>query len=411
MKVWFCNGIRRGFGAASLRLPAMVLAWTLMLTLPALSVAQTPAASDLPPPSASPGAALPLMPPPRLPSPSDAARPPSTPAPARDAETPSTPAPAREPIPIVLVLPLDSPTFGRAADAVKAGFVTAADAANAKYLVIGHSDGDVRAAFDKAREAGARVIIGPLLRDDVKVIASAADGLPPTIALNQLDEAAALPVNIYTMTLGIDSEGVQLARRAREDGAQSVVVIGTDAPLQKRFASAFAGEWVLQGGAPPVTFRLDRAPDMLALLKREFLRAKADAVVLALDAPDALLVKPYLGQVTAYASSQVYERRPREALRDLDGVRFVEIPWLADPSSPAFSGIRRRDYPSASLDRLYALGIDAARVAVAFSDGAPQSLEFDGATGHVRLDSSRQFVRDATVLQFQDGEIVRAASR
>jgi outer membrane PBP1 activator LpoA protein len=314
-------------------------------------------------------------------------------------------------VPIALVLPLESPTFGRAAEAVKAGFTTAADAEKAKYVVIGHADGEVRAAFDKAREAGARVIVGPLLRDDVRVIVAAAAELPPTIALNQLDDTTALPSNIYTMPLGLDSEGVQLARRLRDDGAQVVVVIGSDAPLQKRFASAFAGEWVLLGGAPPVTFRFDRAPDMLALLKREFIRAKADAVVLALDAQNALLVKPYLGQVPAYTSSQVNERQPRETLRDLDGVRFVEIPWLADPSSPVFTGIPRRDYPSTSLERLYALGVDAARVALAFAGGAPATLEFDGATGHVRLDASHQFMRDAVLLQFQDGEIVHAATR
>ncbi len=384
---------------------ATVLALLLLAWLPALSVAQTPAASD----------ARPAAPETRVPVPLEAAVAPAAPtlAPVPDASTDAkadadaTPAPAPA-VAIALVLPLDSPTYGRAADAVKSGFAAAATAARVSYRVFPHADGDVLAAFDKARTSGARVIVGPLLRDDVKAVAGAGGELPNTIALNQLDDASALPGRVYTLALSIESEAVQLARRARAAGAQSMVILAGDSPLQKRFAGAFVGEWILLGGAQPVNFRFDRAPEMLTVLKREFARAAPDAVLLAVDAADALLAKPYLGQVTAYASSQVNDRQPRDALRDLDGVTFVETAWLAEPSAPAFAGVARQDYPNAAFDRLYALGIDALRVAQAFADAAPGSLEFDGATGHLALDSSRQFQRTATVLQFRAGEIVRA---
>ena len=39
-------------------------------------------------------------------------------------------------------------------------------------VVIGHGDGEVLAAFAKAKDAGARVIVGPLVRDDMKVLAA-----------------------------------------------------------------------------------------------------------------------------------------------------------------------------------------------------------------------------------------------
>ncbi len=54
-------------------------------------------------------------------------------------------------------------TFGRAAGAVRAGFLAAAAAANIKPLVIGHGDDDVLTAFNAAKEGGARVIVGPLV--------------------------------------------------------------------------------------------------------------------------------------------------------------------------------------------------------------------------------------------------------
>jgi hypothetical protein len=136
-----------------------------------------------------------------------------------------------------------------------------------------------------------------------------------------------------------------------------------------------------------------------------------DAVVLALDAPDAALVKPYIGAIATYTSSQVNDRQPREVLRDLDDVRFVDIPWLANPDVPAFAKLPRPDYPNAALDRLYALGIDALSVAQAFADGPPSRLELDGATGHLWLDGSRQIVREGVVLQFRAGLVVPADVR
>jgi hypothetical protein len=336
----------------------------------------------------------------------DAESKPSPAGPATEAGT------SAEPPGVALVLPLDSPVYGRAAEAVRAGFAAAAAPTDIRYLVIAHGDGDVRAAFDRARAAGARVVVGPLVRDDLKAIATAGGSdLPPTIALNQLDEGGTLPPRVYTLALAIESEGTQLARLANADGARSIAIVGSDAPLQKRFAAAFTGEWILQGGGPPVVFRFDRAPEMLALLRRELHKAAPDAVLLALDGEDAALVKPYLGPVSAFTSSQVNDRQAPESLRDLDQVRFVEIPWLADPTGPASASVRRPDYGNATLERLYALGIDGFRVAQAFADGPPETLELDGATGHLVLDRSRHFLREGVVLQFREGAVVAAGRR
>jgi hypothetical protein len=180
--------------------------------------------------------------------------------------------------------------------------------------------------------------------------------------------------------------------------------------LQKRFARAFIDEWIVLGGGPPMTLSFDRSPDMLALLRREIGRAPVDAVLLAVDGADAALVKTYVGTIATYTSSQVNDRQPRELIRDLDDVWFVDIPWLADPDARGFANIPRPELPNAALDRLYALGIDAFGVARAFADGPPDRLEFDGATGHLSLDASRQFVREGRLLQFRAGQIVPAGA-
>jgi hypothetical protein len=359
------------------------IAFALSLALPALSAAQTPAASEgKPAPVAeAPVAAAPV------------------------AETPV------ESAAIVLVLPLASATFGRAAEAVQAGFLAAADAAKARVVVIAHADGEVLAAFGKAKDAGARVVVGPLVRDDVKTVARAGLPLPPTVALNQLDDGAMLPETMYSLTLTLDSDARQLAHRARDEGAMTVAVIASDAPLQQRFASAFNAEWILAGGNAPVMFRFDRAPEVLRTLRLELIKTQFDAALLAIDGADAALAKSYVKSIPTYTSNQVNERPPRETLRDLDDVRFVDIPWLVDPDAAAFAGLKRPDFPNAALDRLYALGIDAFRVAQAFAEGAPGKLDFDGATGRLSLDAARQFTREGRLMLFRSGQIVPAGTR
>jgi outer membrane PBP1 activator LpoA protein len=324
-------------------------------------------------------------------------------------------APANEvrgkPGPIVLVLPLASESFRRAAEAVRAGFLAAADAAKAKPLVIEHGDDDVMTAFAKAKDAGAGVIVGPLVRDDMKALAASGAELPPTIALNQLDEGTSLPRNVYILTITIDGEARQLARVARDEGAATVAVIASDTPRQQRFASAFNAEWILAGGDAPVMFRFDPSPDVLRLLKREVGKG-FDVALLAVDAADAARAKPYIGSIPSYTSSEVNERQSPDALRDLDNVRFVEIPWLASADGAPSPGEKRTEYPNPALERLYALGMDAFRAAQAFSMGnKPSRLEFDGATGHLSLESTRQFAREGRLMQFRGGRVVPAGAR
>lgn len=356
-----------------------VVALALMAGLSALSAAQSPAASD-------------------------------TAAPASEAKPAAGETPASR-SPIALVLPLESASYARAADAVKAGFMAAAAASAQEPLVIGHGDGEVAAAFAKAKESGARVIAGPLVRDDLKSVAAIAAELPPIIALNQLDEGASLPPNVYALALTVDSDARQLARRARADGAQTVMVIASDTPLQKRFASAFNAEWILAGGAEPALVRFERAPEALAQLRRDLAKAPPDAALLALDGADAVLVKPYLGVVAAYAGSQVNDRQPREMRRDLNGLRFIDIPWVGETDATAYPGSTRPRQSNATLDRLYALGMDAFRVAQAFVDGPPARLDVNGATGRITLDESRQLVRQGRLFQFRAGEVVPVDSR
>jgi len=317
-----------------------------------------------------------------------------------------------EPFDIAVVLPLDAPAYARAADAVRAGVLGAAAAgrSRARVRVFAHGEDGVLAAFEAAQSAGAKVIIGPLVRDDLKIVAAMALELPWTIALNQFDEAAGPPPTLYTFPLSIESDARLIARRIHDtpptpSGGQGAVIVSSDTPLMRRFASAFTTEWQGTGGAAPGTFRYDGTAEAMTVVRRDITRRPPAAVVLALDGTNAARAKPYMGVLPTYASALVFERDITATVRDLDGLMLAEIPWIVTPDAAQFAGLPRRDFPSSALTRLYALGLDAYRVAIAFRDGEPQSLRFDGATGQVSLDG-RQFAREGRFAVYREGTLV-----
>ena len=109
-------------------------------------------------------------------------------------------------------------------------------------------------------------------------------------------------------------------------------------------------------------------------------------MLLALDSASATLAKPYLGVVPAYASGLVFE--PRDDGRRARPRRHPVVPKFPGSSrrtrrsSPR---CRAREFPSAALTRLYALGLDAFAWRSAFRNGPPEQFSLEGATGEVTL--------------------------
>lgn len=307
---------------------------------------------------------------------------------------------------IALILPLESPTYGRAADAVKAGFLAAAGRAGitSRVRVIGHGDDGVLLAMAAAETSDVGLVVGPLTRDDLKTVLAMAPARPRMLALNQLDDGAALPLDAYSMALSVDSDAMLLARTAHTDGARSIALVAADAPLPQRFVAAFDAEWRRGGGSPPRIYRFDPSPDMLALLRREIASRPTDAIVLAVDGEHAALTKSFLPPVRVYAISQIADELPSPITHDLDGVRYVEIPWLADPDDAALAAMPHGNFGNPVIERLYALGLDAFAVAQMLAEPVPPTnVEFDGATGHLSLTLSRSFARQGRLMEIRNG--------
>lgn len=290
---------------------------------------------------------------------------------------------------------------------MKAGFLAAAEAAGsgARVRIVPHGDDGVLPAFASAATSGAALIVGPLTRDDVKTVLALALTRPRVLVLNQPEDGSPLPADVYALTLSIDSDAALMARRARDDGVRAIAAVVAEAPLQRRFKAAFAAAWERAGGEPPREYRFDPNPDVLRLLRNELAGRPSDATLLAVSAGNAALAKSFLPPGPVYASSQIADDLPPQMLRDLEGVRYVEIPWLADPSSPVLARLPHADQGDPVLERLYALGLDAFAIAQLLANSIPPDrVELDGATGHLSLTPARVFAREGTMMIIRDGQ-------
>jgi hypothetical protein len=154
-------------------------------------------------------------------------------------------------------------------------------------------------------------------------------------------------------------------------------------------------------------FAFNPSDNAFPQIRDRLLDFESGCVFLAADADQARLVRPYLSNsLTVYATSLVNapDARPRDNV-DLNGIRFVDMPWLLQPDHPAVMIYPRPEPPGdGDLERFYALGIDAFRIADEFrrSPRAP-GLDIDGVTGRIRLGRDNQILREPIAAIFRDG--------
>lgn len=340
---------------------------------------------------------------------------PQQPATAPEASAPAA-APAAPPGPpphLALLLPLNSPSFARAADVVRRGFV-AAEKAQASALpvrVYGTTDAapEILAVYQRAVEDGAALVVGPLTRSAVSALAASNDVKVPTLALNVTESEVRVPGNLYTFSLQVEAEARQVAQFAAGEGLKSAVLVGGESPIEKRMLQSFADEWSRQGGDIAMEYVFAGDTGALPALRRKINDLPYTIVFLALEGANARLVAPFLDPATpTYATSQVFSGNSSIlANYDLNGIQFLDMPWMVQPDHMAVMVYRRPDPPlAADLERLYALGIDAYRLAQALlrdpNPGERPSL--DGVTGRISAGRDQHFRRELVPARFRDGQ-------
>ena len=292
---------------------------------------------------------------------------------------------------IALILPLRSQVFGRAAEAVQLGFLSAAEQQAKELPVRVYSANDekteVAALYRQAVQQGALAVAGPLTRNGVAAIAEMPDLPVTTLALNTLESPRA--DQLYSFGLPPEAEARQAAQWAARTGLLTATVVRTDTALSRRLAQAFVEEWQRSGGVlwPEIVYAGD--PGEIRLLSGE----AGSMVFLAAEPDKARLMRPYIySDIPVYATSQVFVGNADRLLNfDLAEVRFVDMPWVLQPDHPAVMVYPRAEPPyTQDMERLYALGIDAYRMLqVLYHHNTVNALPLDGVTGKLTLEGNQ----------------------
>lgn len=309
---------------------------------------------------------------------------------------------------IALLLPLKSAIFGSAAEALQQGFQAAADQEMQLpgrlpvrvYSCFDESK-DIAALYRQAIASGARAVAGPLTRNGATVLAQEREIPVPTLALNMAENAPA--GQLYFFGMAVEAEARQVAQLAMRKGLHQAVVITSHAQLERRLQFAFEEEWRRSGGTILREIEFDDDPAEFAGIAE----LPDTAVFLAAGADKAGLIRSYLpNKLPIFATSQIFTGNSNTLTNfDLNGIRFVDMPWLLQADHPAVMVYPRPITPlSADNERFYALGIDAYRlIQLLLAGKINTALPLDGVSGVIEL-NGHIFQRMAAPAVFVQGQ-------
>ncbi|MBZ2206306.1 penicillin-binding protein activator [Massilia sp. R798] len=317
-----------------------------------------------------------------------------------------------------LMLPLRSATLAQPAEILRAGFMAAHALEGAGFAVnlIETGDGGAQEALDDYLRAAqdSDIIVGPLSRPAVNAVAGSAAARKPTIALNHPDAGTPVPPNMLVIGLSIEDEARQAAAwvSREQPGANALIVSGASA-WQRRIATAFADAWAKLGHESQlVELASGSAYDTemaVGKLNAKVQNESPSLIFAALDPFQTRQVRGVIGNhVPFYGASSVNSRvAAGDTLPELDGMRMLDLPWVVQSDNATVMAYPRWTGAPLGLDmeRLYALGIDAFRVAKEVALGRT-AFELDGVTGRLKArfgDGSTQFTRVIPAAVFQAG--------
>jgi outer membrane PBP1 activator LpoA protein len=348
-----------------------------------------------------------------------------------------------QPKQVALMLPL-SGKLAPLGTAVRDGFMAAlfdARARGAKLPVIRLYDTeatpDIAQLSQQAVTDGAEIIIGPLEKQQVAQLYQQPPTVP-TLALNRADLDAIAPPNLYQFSLAPEDEAAQIADIAWQESHRRALVIAPQEERQSKEIEAFSQRWQQRGGEVVATalFRDQqglsqvikealnlprseaRARELERLLGKnlEFTprrRQDVDFIFMLAKPQEARSIKPtlayhYGGDLPVYALSRVYGGFPTPDLdRDLDQVRFTEMPWVLDDQQPLKQQILANLPHGRSFLRLYAMGVDSFYLYPRLRQMAQlHDSRLAGQTGYLSLDSQLLVRRELLLAEMRNGRPV-----
>ncbi|WKV48714.1 penicillin-binding protein activator [Dickeya fangzhongdai] len=373
----------------------------------------------------------------------------AAPAEAASTAAPATPSTEANTPPLSATAAVSKPVA--TATAVPAIAPTAAGSIPVK--VYDTSNQALASVIAQAQKDGATTIVGPLLKNEVEQL----PGLNPSLnvlALNQPEHIQPNP-NICYFALSPEDEAVDAAQFIHKQGKQHPLILAPRGNLGDRVVAAFAKSWQQQAGGVVLQQRTGGVYDLKqALNSGAGIPLNGQPVIIAASAPqssttvggltipnqappiatvtsdgnvDAVyiiatpdeltLLKPMIdmrnkGAVrpALYASSRSYQAGLGPDFRfEMEGLQFSDIPLLTGASPALMQQVStqfRNDY---SLVRLFAMGMDAWKLASNFAQLHQSGNSLSGATGVLSTSPDCVVNRKLTWLQFRQGQLVPAS--
>ncbi len=347
---------------------------------------------------------------------------------------------------MALLVPLHG-SLAATGEAIRNGFLAAYYAAEKRNINMPHlkiydtTTQNINVVYQKAVQEGASLVIGPLLKDDLKQLLASGNISVPTLALNTLPDSSRANKNLFQFGLSPLDEAQQAANRAWQHGSRNAVIIASNSEWGQSIAKVFAQTWTSLGGnivaqlsvssssnlAQQISELLqvnlsDQNYDQLHRILRTNIRYvprrrnDIDVVYLATQPVDARQIVPllkyyYAGDIPVYSISQIYGGDSSKPDHDLNGVYFCDMPWVLSPGkeSVELQQLRRQIETIWPLSysrnvKLYALGVDAFKIALKLQQiqTMPQ-FSINGATGELYLDQAQHIYRRLQWARFQNG--------
>jgi len=294
------------------------------------------------------------------------------------------------------------------------------------------------AAYAEAVRNQATLVVGPLNKTAVADLTLEPFRPIPILALNRVkSDVPAAGAAMVQLALSAEDEARSLARLAFGEGARNAMVIRPSGEWGDTAAAALSTTWETLGGSivseAHFTNREEHSNSVKAALGLSDSEVRAQRIesilntnvemtprrrqdtdvvfLLTRNAAQARSIKPllafhYAGELPVYGLSSAYGGLPDKRDKDLNGVTFVETPWLLGGNPGLRVAIAAGDTGSDNYTRLNALGADAFLLQSQFSrlSSGPDAL-LEGSTGLLTLDPQLKIQRDLPAATFDKGSV------
>jgi hypothetical protein len=306
-----------------------------------------------------------------------------------------------------------------------------------KIRLYDSNSGDINALYQQTVNDGNKLVIGPLEKEHVSALtASHPQAMSlPTLALNRID-GERFPSGLYQFGLNPEDEAAQIADIALAKGYKRALVITPEGSWGHKVAVAFTDRWQKLGGqiVPSQTFdsnknnyskqiksilNIDKSQQRLQRLQQiigirpnyePYRRTDLDFIFLLARPNEGRAIKPllayhYAGDIPVYATSHIYRgsKAPTKD-QDINGVRFIDIPWIFNEELEIRQAINNGIPSSPGYQRMYALGVDSFRLHLRLKQlrNGDRNQVF-GETGTLSLNMLGQIERELSLAEIQNG--------